>query len=320
MRPEPFLPNLSILVGYLLPSLKATRLQHLQDIMCSKKKVLRQKDVPARKIPQWPQLAVKLIYTQVAKMVPDILDYLPDLQGKDEDRYPERDFFYRVLNALHPELVDQLISEAAGARMPKAQNLQEEQWRVSITPEWMDRLLMYDFTSSKSFRFLFFLTVSSVAKKGNGLSSLLIQQIGRGQQKRRRGNDGQPIVEAPPVRKVNAEDQMLAAFLQASFQQQQLQPGGQAPTGKLAEPPGGFGDLQYTVKQRQYPGTKKRPYPFSLGQGQMPSGHKSDTDLKQQFGTPGGFEDNLDDFAMDGGKIVEEDDEESQFLDQEDNG
>ena len=113
---------------------------------------------------------------------------------------------------------------------------------------------------------------------------------------------------------------MLAAFLQASFQKQQQQLGGQAPTGKLAEPPGGFGDLQYTVKQRQYPGTKKRPYPFSLGQGQMPSGHKSDTDLKQQFGTPGGFEDNLDDLAMDGGKIVEEDDEESQFLDQEDNG
>jgi hypothetical protein len=164
------------------------------------------------------------------------------------------------------------------------------------------------------------LTHLSIAKKGNGLSSLLIQQIGRGQQKRRRGNDGQPIVEAPPVRKVNAEDQMLAAFLQASFQQQQQQPGGHAPTGKLAEPPGGFGDLQYKVKQQKYPGTKKRPYPFSLGQGQMPSAHKSETDLKQQFGTPGGFEDNLDDFAMDGGRIVEEEDEESQFLDQEDNG
>jgi len=45
-----FLPRLFLLirlfliinlVGYLLPSLKATRLQHLQDIMCSKKKVLR---------------------------------------------------------------------------------------------------------------------------------------------------------------------------------------------------------------------------------------------------------------------------------------
>ena len=79
--------------------------------------------MPARKIPHWPQLAVKLIYPQVTKMVPDILDYLPDLHGKDEDRYPERDYFYRVLNALHPDLVDQLINEAAGARMPKKQNL-----------------------------------------------------------------------------------------------------------------------------------------------------------------------------------------------------
>jgi hypothetical protein len=49
----------------------------------------------------------------------------------------------------------------------------------------------------------------------------------------------------------------------------------------------------------------------------MASAHKSDTDLPQKFGTPGGFDDNLDDFAMDGGKIIEEDDEDSQFHDQE---
>jgi hypothetical protein len=43
----------------------------------------------------------------------------------------------------------------------------------------------------------------------------LIQQIGRGQQhKRRKGNNGQAVFEAPPVQKVNAEDQMLASFLQ----------------------------------------------------------------------------------------------------------
>ena len=139
----------------MLPSLKATRLQHLQDIMCQKKKVLKQKDVPARKIPHWPQLAVKLIYPQVAKMVPDLLDYLPDLQGKDGQRFPERDFFYRVLNALHPGIVDTLINEAAAVRMPKSQNLAEEQWKVSITEEWMDRLLLYDFASSKCFSFSF---------------------------------------------------------------------------------------------------------------------------------------------------------------------
>ena len=52
-------------------------------------------------------------------MVPEVLDYLPELYGKGEDRYPERDFFYRVLNALHPDLVSTLIDEAASARTPK---------------------------------------------------------------------------------------------------------------------------------------------------------------------------------------------------------
>ena len=51
-------------------------------------------------------------------MVPDVLDYMPELYGKGEDRYPERDFFYKVLNALYPELVSNLVNEAAKARTP----------------------------------------------------------------------------------------------------------------------------------------------------------------------------------------------------------
>ena len=97
------------LVGYLLPSLKATRLQFLQDILSHRKKAMLQKEVPVRKVPHWPQLALKIIYPQIVKMAPDILDFMPELEGKNEDRYPERDFFYRVLNAMHPEIVEELI-------------------------------------------------------------------------------------------------------------------------------------------------------------------------------------------------------------------
>ncbi len=68
--------------------------------------------MPARKVPNWPQLSLKLIYPQVVEMHPDILAYLPDLQG-DSKRYPERDFFYRVLNALHPATYERLIEEAS---------------------------------------------------------------------------------------------------------------------------------------------------------------------------------------------------------------
>jgi hypothetical protein len=72
--------------------------------------------------------------------------------------------------------------------------------------------------------------------------------------------------------------------------------------------------LEFKVQPTKYPGTKKRPYPFNLGSGQMPSAHKSETDLKHHYGTPGGFDDNLDDYAIDPDKIIEED-EESEFHD-----
>jgi hypothetical protein len=97
-------------VGYLLPSLKATRLQFLQDILHQDKKALLAKNVPARRIPHWPQLAVKLIYPQIIEMRPQIKEYLPDISGKGEDRYPERDFFYRVVNSLYPDIVTELIN------------------------------------------------------------------------------------------------------------------------------------------------------------------------------------------------------------------
>ena len=52
----------------------------------------------------------------------------------------------------------------------------------------------------------------------------------------------------------------------------------------------------------------------------MPSAHKSDGEHQaNKFGTPGGFDDNLDDFAMGDAKIEEEDDDESEFLDHVDN-
>ena len=60
-----------------MPSLKETRLQHIQDVLSGKKKVLRQKEVPARKMPNWPQLAVKIIYPQAIEKHPDLLEYLP---------------------------------------------------------------------------------------------------------------------------------------------------------------------------------------------------------------------------------------------------
>ncbi len=103
---------------------------------------------------------------------------------------PERDFFYHVLLALHPETFEDLLEQASKSRQPKNNaNLQDEQWAMNIQPEWMERLLEYDYTSSKYI--VTFLIFNLIAKKGRGLSSLLISATGRNRApKRRKMNDG----------------------------------------------------------------------------------------------------------------------------------
>ena len=104
-----------------MPTLKGTRLQHIQDILCKKKKALLQKNVPAHKVPMWPQLAMNRVFDQIIALHPDLHDYLPEPTSEDEKhRYPEREFFYKVLFKLHPNTVDDLIKQAAKAKQPAA--------------------------------------------------------------------------------------------------------------------------------------------------------------------------------------------------------
>ena len=131
-----------------MPSLKQTRLAHVQAILNGTKKALLQTQVPAKTVPNWPQLAVKHVYAEALKLK-DVADFLPDPTGKGEQRLPERDFFWKVLYSLHPVYVEDLIKRAAAERHPAAQNLQEQRWAVGVSKEWVDQLLLHDFTSSK---------------------------------------------------------------------------------------------------------------------------------------------------------------------------
>jgi hypothetical protein len=101
-------------------------------------------------VPRWSELAVKTIYPQVINTLPELHHYLPEPHGTAEDqRYPDRDFFYRVLYALYPDTVEDLVRQAAAAKKPPEKALQEEQWTMAIKPEWMDQLLLHDYTSCK---------------------------------------------------------------------------------------------------------------------------------------------------------------------------
>ena len=76
--------------------------------MYGRKKVLLQKNVPAKKIPGWPELSVKNCYGLITQNCPEALDYLPTPSGK-EQKLPEREFFWMIVYSLFPDLVQQYI-------------------------------------------------------------------------------------------------------------------------------------------------------------------------------------------------------------------
>ena len=125
--------------------------------------------------------------------MPEIGEYLPDLIGKNDKRMPERDFFYKVVNARRPDIVDSAIEQALALRKPKGQQLQEQQWAMTVKDEWIDQLLLHDYSSTK---------------KGYGLSSLLMQRGGPLQQTFKRQKTGsssetqflyQPVPQVQPI-------------------------------------------------------------------------------------------------------------------------
>ena len=109
---------------------------------------MKQKDVPARIVPNWPQLAVKHVYDE-AIMLPNVANYLPEPSGNGVKRLPERDFFWKVIYCLHPDFVDSKIQQAQKKKMSREENLQEQKWAVGVSKEWLDQLTLHDFTSSK---------------------------------------------------------------------------------------------------------------------------------------------------------------------------
>ena len=74
-----------------------------------------QKDVPARKVPGWPELSVKECYPKAIKNLPNLAIHLPDPWGRD-NRLPERDFFWKTMFALYPTETEQYIRDVEADR------------------------------------------------------------------------------------------------------------------------------------------------------------------------------------------------------------
>ena len=97
-----------------MPTQKGTKISFLRAIFCNKKKALRQINVNSIVVPHYEELSVKNIYDDAMK--DDLVkDYLPELE-QNSNRFPERDFFFGILNSLRPQYLKKIIDDANKVR------------------------------------------------------------------------------------------------------------------------------------------------------------------------------------------------------------
>ena len=98
--------------------------------------------------------------------------------------------------ALYPKETEKYISDVEAERRTKT-NLQDKQWNVEIKEEFIDELLKYDYASKK---------------KGRGISSILMNKVGKGKVYRQSQGNRQTYT-----------DEQIDSMRQQAYEEDQIQ-------------------------------------------------------------------------------------------------
>ena len=96
-------------------------------------------------VPQYDELGVKNVFP---KFIGDseVMQYLQDEYAKN--RYPDRTYFFTILNTVHPEYMRDMIAHANNARYAPFGQAKEHD-TVVVNEEWLEKLKALPFYSSK---------------------------------------------------------------------------------------------------------------------------------------------------------------------------
>ena len=72
----------------------------LKDVLAGKKHLLKKADIQQIMVPHYDELSVKRLWPDLKKDA-EFLQYFPDVYPKDKG--PPREYFFNVLNTVHPE-------------------------------------------------------------------------------------------------------------------------------------------------------------------------------------------------------------------------
>ena len=135
-----------ILVGVFLPSMKATSLDFMRDILKESKLHLKANEVIHLDIPHYQELSVKNMYEDAMKDEV-LIKYLPT-KKQLSNKLPEREFFFGVLSTLRRQYMTDVIKQAHDHRY-KAPEDDAKKEGIVISSAWMEELTKHPYFSSK---------------------------------------------------------------------------------------------------------------------------------------------------------------------------
>ena len=110
-------------------------------------------------VPHYDELSVKALYPQFKKD-PVFQSYFPDVYPKNKG--PPREYFFNVLNTIHPEYLEKIMVHANEERMTAAGSSQQNE-SIQISQYWEEQLRSMPYLSRKfSTAYLFLIRLSCI--------------------------------------------------------------------------------------------------------------------------------------------------------------
>ena len=117
---------------FYLPPVDVVNKDFLKEVFAEHKKLLRKSEVRYISVPHYDELSVKALWPDIKKDA-NFLSFFPSKYPKG--KAPPRDYFFNVLNTLHPEYLEKIIAHANEVRMaPDGEKQQRES--IEISPFW----------------------------------------------------------------------------------------------------------------------------------------------------------------------------------------
>lgn len=137
-----FLPSS---LQFYLPPENLINKDFLKEVLAGKKELMKKSEIDYIEVPHYEELSVKTLYPMFSKD-PAMMCYFPDKYP--EGKRPPREYFFNVLNTVHPNYLEQIMGHANKQRMTAEGDAMKKE-SITVSEYWQEQLKSMPYLSCK---------------------------------------------------------------------------------------------------------------------------------------------------------------------------